>query len=63
MTKPNTKPCESCIFHANGSTCSWGHRPRYYKDKGLARVCSDFQQVPPERKSLLSRLRALFGGK
>lgn len=42
MTKPNTKPCLCCTHYHNAIPCDKGHHPRFYKDKGLRRVCDDF---------------------
>lgn len=40
MTKAKSKPCMCCKFWDGG--CSKGHKPRFYKQGGLRRVCNDF---------------------
>jgi hypothetical protein len=45
MTKAKSKPCICCV-EWNGA-CSKGHKPRFYKDGGLRRVCDDFSYPAP----------------
>ena len=42
MTKAMSRPCMCCTHNSPGVPCAIGHRPRWYKDKGLRRVCKDF---------------------
>lgn len=62
MTKPKTKPCICCRHFNGGSPCAKGHKPRFYKDKGLCRVCDDFATGKPEpvNPSWLNRFLSIF---
>lgn len=40
MTKAKSKPCATCAYWDGG--CSKGHKPRFFRDGGLRRVCDDF---------------------
>ena len=60
MTKAKSKPCICCV-EWNGA-CSKGHKPRFYKDGGLRRVCDDFATEPaPVAPSWLDSFMKIFG--
>ena len=60
MTKAKSKPCICCV-EWNGA-CTKGHKPRFYKDGGLRRVCDDFATEPaPVAPSWLDSFMKIFG--
>ena len=60
MTKAKSKPCICCV-EWNGA-CSKGHKPRFYKDGGLRRVCDDFATEPaPVAPSWVDSFMKIFG--
>jgi len=67
MTKPNSKPCMCCVHNSPNIPCALGHHPRYYKDKGLRRVCKDFcivedtPVVVGKRFAFVEALMRVFG--
>jgi len=62
MTKAKSKPCICCA--AWNGACTKGHKPRFYKDGGLRRVCNDFfipTAVPVPKVTFVNRVKRLFG--
>jgi hypothetical protein len=60
MTKAKSKPCICCA--AWNGACTKGHKPRFYKDGGLRRVCDDFATEPaPVAPSWLDSFMKIFG--
>ena len=60
MTKAKSKPCICCV--AWDGACTKGHKPRFYKDGGLRRVCDDFATGPaPVAPSWLDSFMKIFG--
>jgi len=60
MTKAKSKPCICCV-EWNGA-CTKGHKPRFYKDGGLRRVCDDFATEPaPVAPSWVDSFMKIFG--
>ena len=48
MTKAKSKPCICCKHYLGGIPCTMNHKPRWYVDGGLRRVCNDFVVSDPE---------------
>lgn len=63
MTKPQSKPCICCIHYSNSLPCGKGHRPRFFKEGGLRRVCDDFATQPAKAVGFpwLDALMSIFG--
>ena len=60
MTKAKSKPCICCA--AWNGACTKGHKPRFYKDGGLRRVCDDFATEPaPVAPSWIDSFMKIFG--
>ena len=60
MTKKLSKPCAKCAYW--DGACSKGHKPRFYRDGGLRRVCDDFATEPaPVAPSWLDSFMKIFG--
>ncbi len=66
MTKKLSKPCLCCTHYSGGIPCQKGHRPRWYVDGGLRRVCDDFTTQEPKAKMpeyhpWIDKFKAIFG--
>ena len=61
MTKKLSKPCIKCT-HWDGA-CSKGHKPRFFRDGGLRRVCDDFstEKAPAHKPHWLDNFMKIFG--
>ena len=60
MTKAKSKPCAKCAYW--DGACSKGHKPRFFRDGGLRRVCGDFATEPaPVAPSWLDSFMKIFG--
>ena len=60
MTKAKSKPCIKCAYW--DGACSKGHKPRFFRDGGLRRVCDDFATEPaPVAPSWLDSFMKIFG--
>ena len=60
MTKKLSKPCAKCAYW--DGACSKGHKPRFFRDGGLRRVCDDFATEPaPVAPSWLDSFMKIFG--
>ena len=60
MTKAKSKPCAKCAYW--DGACSKGHKPRFFRDGGLRRVCDDFATEPaPVAPSWLDSFMKIFG--
>lgn len=66
MTKALSKPCLCCRHFSGGIPCAKGHHPRFFKAKGLRRVCDDFDlKVEPivkgKRYAFVEAIMRCFG--
>ena len=63
MTKAKSKPCAKCAYW--DGACSKGHKPRFFRDGGLRRVCDDYNYQPkpviPESHPWVDSFMKIFG--